>query len=176
MKTKRMVNRRGGLWSLALVLVAAPLAAECIPEGETVDVPFDRPEPPPGDDPDKPPFFGPRGGDPQAEEVDGIRNDPMGKGDPIDGKATVPITNDGGDLKDRNGETQNGLGEGPCLEVQVCWTAYVYETRLKLVLIRLDISETLTGGGFDLEWKAISKYWEEEICSDVKEVCPEGDC
>ncbi len=56
MKAIQEMKCWGGRWSLALVLVAVPFAAECIPDGTTTDVPFERPPAPSGEDPGKPTY------------------------------------------------------------------------------------------------------------------------
>lgn len=59
-----------------------------------------------------------------AEEVDPLSNDPLGEPTITSegGSAheiCVESSNDGGDLSGPNGEVQNGIGEGDCIEVQL---------------------------------------------------------
>ncbi|MEZ6019890.1 MAG: hypothetical protein R3F17_07240 [Planctomycetota bacterium] len=175
MQQARKGARPGRDLLAALVLLAAPLAAECVPEGETVDLSFPRPELPRGEDPGHPSYWDGQNGNPQGQEVDGLRNDPMGPAVDHGDSASVPVKNDDGDLRDSLGNDQNGFGEGACIEVRTCWDAMVWETRM----VWTDFSFALNGeghGSIGFSRRAVTKYWKKRLCSGSKPVCPEGDC
>jgi hypothetical protein len=89
----------------------------------------------------------------------------MGSATPSDDgtSASVDVMNDNGDLKGPNGDTQNGGGEGSCIEVQICWYYWTWDKRL---------SARFTSTGFEIvcRWVLVRK----KACNgggDV-EVCP----
>lgn len=155
---------------LALTLFALPLAFAgessdpCVPDGATKDVTFDLPDA--GDlgthGPDG--QHGPSNGGPAFEwlgnhdgkpakalESDPISSDdPMGNGlvDPENQTVSVPVKNDDGDLSGPNGDVQNGVGEGDCIEVYMTVTYRVWEPSTEIVSFKLDPFGI--GGGFSM--------------------------
>ncbi|HPF13354.1 MAG TPA: hypothetical protein PLJ12_03735 [Planctomycetota bacterium] len=165
---------KGAAMGLVLWLVA-PLAAECIPEGSGRDLEFARPPLPAGQDTQHPSHWADRNGQPEAQEVDPFRNDSMGPATPTAHGARTTITNRDGDLLDAQGQDQNGFGEGPCIEVRICWTAWIYETRLVYSHLEMSLADG-PAGSILLKRRQVTKYWRTRVCSRSVEACPEGAC
>ena len=101
-------------------LSAAPANSPCLPEGEIRDLTFTTHLSTPGIPADAEIILGSG----EAWEHDHWLDDPMGvpTETPLPGGGmtyTVPVRNDGGDLSGPNGEVQNGVLEGDCIEVKV---------------------------------------------------------
>ena len=171
--SKGMRLRWGRLLGCAL-LVSAPLGADCVPTGTSKQFDFDRPGMQPSDDANHPPVWAHPDGDPKVEEVDTISNDAMGDAKTTDTGASVEVTNSGGDLSGPNGKVQNGIGEGDCIEVRVCWTYYRYTQVWELGSLELIFEKD--GGGLNFRFEPIWRWVRVETCSDPREICPEGHC
>lgn len=120
--------------SLTLALLAVPALSQqagaqepCVLEGKTQGVTFPRPDLLAPGFPLNSNWVGGTG-EPCAYEDDSFfGDDPVGPATPCWGFnvncATVPITNDNGNLIGPNGEVLNGgFGEGECIELYTCWT------------------------------------------------------
>jgi len=158
---------------LALTALTALMPSEgspCVPDPGSIDLEFPKPalqQPgipvgavwPPGPPPP-----------PTAHEEDPLKDDGMGTATPNEdgSSAGVTITNIGGNLFGPNGEDQNGVGEGECIEVKVCWTYHYPKT--VTYGFKFGLADVLTGSA---RFGVTMVLWAEAtICSDSVEVCP----
>lgn len=157
---------------LAMLLGSAiAQTVPCVPSGYQMNIPFARPSLIQSGMPVGAQWHPDSSGNPQAFESDIFSNDPMGPatpGNPAD-SASVTVTNQNGNLNDPTGRTQNGEGEGACIEVIVCWTyrfpvtvSYSSNVSVKIDPITIGDSE----GVSIVIWKVAT------ICSDEVVVCP----
>lgn len=159
----------------ALAALFAPLVEAqshpCVQAGTTVPITFTRPPLVANGMPVNAQWHPDTAGNPQAYESDTFSNDPMGPatvGNPAD-SVTVSVTNQGGNLNDSTGRTQNGDGEGDCIEVIVCW-----EYRYPVTISRSDttgikireVNAGSTTGVSIVLWRVAT------ICSEEVVVCP----
>ncbi len=173
--------------AVSMVFALASFASgeeDCVMEGFSEDVRFDRPEL--GFGYPTSAMWLDETGVPTGWEYDPVSSDdPLGPAVPghgsLDGTASIRITNDGGFLSGPNGDVQNGLGsfEGDCIEVFACWS-YSYEaTRIDCistgVQVQVKVGEAVgaQGGGsvgssvcFKTEVLLVAT-----VCSEAQEVC-----
>jgi hypothetical protein len=164
------------LWRIALMvaLLVGSVAAQnapCVPSGHQAHITFTRPSLIQANMPVGAEWHPNASGNPQAFESDVFSNDPMGPaaaGNPPD-TASVDVTNQNGNLNDATGRTQNGGGEGDCIEVIVCWT-YRFPVTVSMssdVGIKLGEVEVGRSDGVSIViWKVAT------LCSDEVVICP----
>ncbi|MEW6071077.1 MAG: hypothetical protein AB1726_00600 [Planctomycetota bacterium] len=110
-----------------LIGVPAVLAEDppCIPEGESTELTYDRPDLKDSGMPASAEWTGKDGsGQPEARDKDYLNDDSMGAATPsADGEqASVTLRNSGGEIYGPNGEDVTAGLEGDCVEVYVRWT------------------------------------------------------
>lgn len=162
---------------LALTALSAFMPMEgapCIPDPGSIDLEFPKPSLQqagipvsavwPNSHPNRP------APPPAALEDDPLHDDPMGAATAsADGSsASVTVTNIGGNLFGPNGVDQNGVGEGDCIEVKVCWT-YLFQKTVSAGF-KFSIGD-LFGGGSRISIAMV--VWDKAtICSESVEACP----
>lgn len=164
------------LWRNALMLTmligcVAAQNAPCVPSAHVAHITFTRPSLIQANMPVGAEWHPIESGDPQAFESDVFSNDAMGPaaaGNPPD-TASVDVTNQNGNLNDATGRTQNGGGEGDCIEVVVCWTYRFPVTVSRSIdgTFKLGDVEVGQSGSISLViWQVAT------ICSEEVVICP----
>lgn len=148
--------------SLAMACLAAiAVASLCVPDGTSSPVSDTRPA------------SAPDGGtwtadNPKVREDDTSESTDDEMGDATlgaGGVTTGTVTNSGGDLFGVTGGDQNGLGEGDCIEVKLCWRYKVYHAGgYTLVFDGEEFHQIYSHPYYSYHWK----------CSDPQDVCPCG--
>ncbi len=159
------------IWCATITCLAlAAVAATCVPDGTSVTISATRPAADPGE--------AWTGATPEVREEDLVEatDDPMGDASiGAGGVTTGTVTNSGGDLFGITGGDQNGLGEGDCIEVKLCWKQTVHHPATSYTFLVTDNSEV----GFHFETVYMAAYigWKWR-CSPAEDVCPCGssDC